>query len=137
MAHRSSELARMRLRSTIHHVTQLLACVAVSALLEPVAARAAEMRRPAITMGPPADVLAVRGDVVGDAQTDRQFNFNQNQPYDNLGRYMGYLGGEYGNTTTQPLYNSNTGNTLGLISGGIGLASEYGGDVFNFLKGIF
>jgi len=66
-----------------------------------------------------------------------RFNFNQNQPYDNLGRYMGYLGGQYGNTTTQPIFQNKTAQNLGLASAGLGLATEYGGSVFDFLSGLF
>lgn len=79
-------------------------------------------------------------DQMSQAQLDDQFNrymYEQNQPYDNLGRYMGYLGGNYGNTTTQPLYQNKTAQNLGLASAGLGLASEYGGSVFDFLSGLF
>jgi len=79
-------------------------------------------------------------DQMGQARLDdevNRFNFNQNQPYDNLGRYMGYLGGQYGNQTTQPLYQNKTAQNLGLAAAGLGLASEYGGSVFDFLSGLF
>lgn len=84
--------------------------------------------------------LGEKGDAFRQAQIDDDFNrymYEQNQPYDNLGRYMGYLGGQYGNTTTQPLYQNKTAQNLGLASAGLGLATEYGDDIFNFLSGIF
>lgn len=79
-------------------------------------------------------------DQMGQAKLDADFNkymYEQNQPYDNLGRYMGYLGGNYGSQTTQPLYQNKMAQNLGLASAGLGLASEYGDDLFKFLDGIF
>lgn len=60
-----------------------------------------------------------------------RYTFNQNRPYDNLGRYMGFLGGNYGTTTSAP-YNS-FANNLGLglsVAGGIDEllgSTSYGG----------
>lgn len=54
-------------------------------------------------------------------QFDR-FMFNQERPYDNLGRYMGYIGGGYGNTQTGQ-HNSLAEN-LGLGLTGAGLANQ-------------
>jgi len=65
-----------------------------------------------------------------------RYQFNQERPYDNLGRYMGYLGGSYGQTNTQP-YNS-TANTLGLVGTGLGLLDEvFGNPIQGLLGGIF
>lgn len=69
-----------------------------------------------------------------------QFNrymYNQERPYDNLGRYFGYLGGSYGGSTTQPVFQDTTARNLGLAGAGLGLLSEYGGGALNFLRGLF
>ena len=63
-------------------------------------------------------------------QKDQQFltddvnrwNFEQNRPYDNLGRYMGYLGGNYGSEISQPF--DSTAYNLGLLGTGIGIGDE-------------
>lgn len=65
-----------------------------------------------------------------------QFNrymFNQQRPYDNLGRYMSMIQGNYGGETTQPIFQNSTAQNLGLGLAGIGLAdsllgsTSYGG----------
>ena len=66
-----------------------------------------------------------------------QFNrymFEQERPYDNLGRYMGYLGGNYGQTQTQPF--DSTARNLGLVGTGLGLFQEYGDNIADFLGGL-
>lgn len=64
-----------------------------------------------------------------------RYQFEQERPYDNLGRYMGYLGGNYGSRTTEPSYNNDLARNLGLAGAGIGAAQELG--LFDFLSGIF
>lgn len=60
-----------------------------------------------------------------------QFNrymFNQERPYDNLGRYFGYLGGNYGTTTTMPAQGpSDLQQWLGLGLTGLDLFNQVGG----------
>lgn len=54
-----------------------------------------------------------------------RYNFNQNQsPYDHLGRYMGYIRGNYGGEGTQGRQGGGFGETLGLLGQGYGLAQE-------------
>lgn len=86
---------------------------------------------------------------MSDAKTQQgmtdQFNrymFNQERPYDNLARYMGSISGNYGSTTTQPIYQNSTAQNLGLGLAGIGLAdsilgsTSYGG-IGGLLKSVF
>ena len=77
-----------------------------------------------------------------DAQTQREigddftrFMFEQERPYDALARYMGNLGGGYGQTNTAP-YNR-TADILGQGLTYAGLLNEYGDDVSRFLQGLF
>lgn len=72
-----------------------------------------------------------------------QFNrhmFNQERPYDNLGRYMGFLGGRYGQETSSPV--NSMAQNLGLGLAGVGLVDEilgstsYGG-LGGFLGSLF
>ena len=72
------------------------------------------------------------------AAKDR-YDFNQLRPYENLGRYMGYLGGNYGQTNTQMDDSSTWGNILGGISTGLGAydwLKDQGG-LSGLLGGIF
>lgn len=90
-----------------------------------------------------ADRLLGAGQIQ-DEQSQRnisdQFNrymYNQERPYDALGRYMGYLGGNYGGSTTQPVFQDTTARNLGLAGAGLGLISEFGGGAMDFLRGLF
>lgn len=69
-------------------------------------------------------------------EIDANFNrymFNQQRPYDALNRYMGTITGNYGLTTSQPVYQNNTAQNLGLGLAGLGVAdtllgsTSYGG----------
>ena len=64
-----------------------------------------------------------------------RFNFNQNRPYDNLGRYMGYLGGNYGSEISQPF--DQTAYNLGLLGTGLGIGDELlGGTSYGSVGGL-
>lgn len=76
------------------------------------------------------------GDTMNQRNINDQFNrftFNQNRPYDNLNRFMSTISGNFGNTTTQPVFQNSTAQNLGLGLAGIGLAdsilgsTSYGG----------
>jgi len=58
-----------------------------------------------------------------------RFDQGQNKPYQNLGAYLGFLGGNYGgtNTTQQPLYRNQASGALGGATAGAGLAQMVGG----------
>lgn len=62
-----------------------------------------------------------------------RYQFNQERPYDALGRYMGLIQGNYGGQSTQPYFTNNTAQNLGLGLAGIGVAdsilggTKYGG----------
>lgn len=53
-----------------------------------------------------------------------RWNFNQERPWDALGRYQNLINGTYGSVNTQPVYNSGLGNAFGYASGLIGLGQE-------------
>ena len=59
-----------------------------------------------------------------------RFNFNQQQPSQNVANYVGLLngaGGNYGSSTTSsPYYQNNTANALGMGLGGLGALSSIG-----------
>ena len=68
-----------------------------------------------------------------------KYNFNQMRPYENLGRYMGYLGGDYGSQNTQMDDSSTWGNIAGGALTGLstlGWLKENGG-LSGLLGGIF
>jgi hypothetical protein len=55
----------------------------------------------------------------------QRFNYNNNKDWQNLANYAGFVGGNYGgsSTTTQPYYGKGSGSTLGALGGaGLGLA---------------
>jgi len=72
-----------------------------------------------------------------------QFNrymYNQERPYDNLARYFGYLGGNYGQQNSRDVFTPSglqTGLGIGLT--GLGLLDSIGknGGIGGLLKGIF
>lgn len=63
-----------------------------------------------------------------------RWNFNQERPWDALGRYQQMIQGNYGGTSTQPVYGNSTLQNLGLGMGILGGAQELG--VFDFLRGL-
>ena len=59
--------------------------------------------------------------------TVNRFNQQQNRPYDALGRYQQMINGTYGSTNTQPIYQNNTAQNLGLGLGVLGAFQGLGG----------
>ena len=53
--------------------------------------------------------------------------FNQERPWDALGRYQSMIQGNYGNQTSKPIYNSGWGNIAGLGMGLLGAAQGNSG----------
>lgn len=64
-----------------------------------------------------------------------RWNFNQERPYDALGRYQQMINGTYGSQNTQPIYQNKTAQNLGIAGAGLGLAQESG--LLNAIKGWF
>ena len=57
-----------------------------------------------------------------------RFNFMQNEPWDRLGRYSAFVqGGNWGGTTTQPVYRNRAAGAMGGALGGAALGSMFGG----------
>lgn len=59
--------------------------------------------------------------------------FNQERPYDNLARFQGYLGGQYGQESTRPYFDNSLAQNVGLGLTGAGVlddvlgSTKYGG----------
>lgn len=80
---------------------------------------------------------ALRDDYLQRVRNDRvnRWNFDQERPYDALGRYQQMIQGTYGGTSTQPVYGNSTLQNIGMGMGILGGAQELG--VFDFLRGMF
>lgn len=69
-------------------------------------------------------------------KTNDQFNrymFNQERPWDNLGRYQQMINGSYGSQNTQPIYKSSLGQNIGT-----GMALAGGGmELYDYYKSLF
>jgi len=53
-----------------------------------------------------------------------RWNFNQERPWDALGRYQQMIQGNYGGVQTRPVYQNSTGQFFGNLSAGVGAATE-------------
>lgn len=53
-----------------------------------------------------------------------RFNFNQERPWDALGRYQQLINGNYGGQSTQPIYNNSSGQFWGNVGAAAGAGQE-------------
>ena len=63
-----------------------------------------------------------------------RYMYNQERPWDNLGRYQSMIQGNYGRQNSRPIYNSGVGNALGFASAGLGAIQNNPG-MWDYLSG--